>query len=260
MRPRSFTPKAVSKRTPLSRSSVLIISDDPEFARAVASNWRARRNVPEITLAASDVGRPSSGAGHDVVIVGPVQTRSLSDILSELERSQTIVTISIVDDESTSLLLAARHPHVVFVPRLSAPNSPDGSTGWTTGLMAVCSEALRHVEAIRRAQRAERLATENQNCAVLGRYMLDVRSSVNNALTSVLGNADLLLLNRAHLAGDSREQVQTIHAMALRLSEVMQRFSSLASEIRVGEKESQAETEEPGTALIAGERSPSRNL
>ena len=42
--------------------------------------------------------------------------------------------------------------------------------------------------------------------------------------------------------GESREQIQTIHTMALRLNEIMQRFSSLATEMRAGEKESQSET------------------
>ena len=47
--------------------------------------------------------------------------------------------------------------------------------------------------------------------------MLDMRPSVNNALTSVLGNADLLLLEPGQAHGESREQIQTIHTMALRL-------------------------------------------
>jgi hypothetical protein len=41
---------------------------------------------------------------------------------------------------------------------------------------------------------------------------------------------------------DAREQIRTIHTMALRLNEIMQRFSSVAAEMRAGEKESQAET------------------
>jgi signal transduction histidine kinase len=248
----------------LNRSGILIISDDPEFARSVASNWQNRRHGPEITLATSDVGRPASGAGHGVVIVGPVKGGRLSAILSELELSQSAVTISIVDDEDACALLAHKHPHIVVLPRQRGQSGPDGPSGprhpngWMASLLAVSGEAFRHVEAVRRAQRAERLAIENQNYATLGRYMLDVRSSVNNALTSVLGNADLLLLDRAQMVGDSREQVQTIHAMALRLSEVMQRFSSLVSEIRLSEKESQPETKEPGDALITSPGTPAR--
>jgi len=38
--------------------------------------------------------------------------------------------------------------------------------------------------------------------------------------------------------------LKTIHTMALRINEIMQRFSSLASEMREAETPSQAETEE----------------
>ena len=101
---------------------------------------------------------------------------------------------------------------------------------------------MRRAAATARAQRAERFAGELQRNAALGRYMLDVRPSVNNALTSVLGNADLLLLEPEAMHNDAREQIRTIHTMALRLNEIMQRFSSIAAEMRAGEKESQAET------------------
>jgi hypothetical protein len=40
-----------------------------------------------------------------------------------------------------------------------------------------------------------------------------------------------------------------MHSMTLRINEVMQRFSSLASEMREAENASQAETEEAPSAL-----------
>ena len=79
-----------------------------------------------------------------------------------------------------------------------------------------------------------------------------MRPGINNALTSAIGNADLLLLDPGQLSPECREQVRTIHAMALRLNEVMQRFSSLAAEMRAGEKESQAETELVSHRYVTG--------
>ena len=73
--------------------------------------------------------------------------------------------------------------------------------GWAGTLILISIEALRRVEALRRAQRAEGLALASQGHATLGRYMLDMRPSVNNALTSVLGNADLLLLEPGQAIG-----------------------------------------------------------
>jgi hypothetical protein len=108
------------------------------------------------------------------------------------------------------------------------------------------------VQAVARAQRAERLAIESQGHATLGRYMLEMRPSVNNALTSILGNADLLLLEPEQVTAECRDQIRTVHTMALRLHEIMQRFSSLAAEMRAGEKESQGDTPEGSHHLVSG--------
>ncbi len=104
--------------------------------------------------------------------------------------------------------------------------------GWANALILLAAETLRRIDALARAHRAERLALDSQNHATLGRYMLDMRPSINDALTSVLGNADLLLAAAQDLDA-SREQIQTIQSMALRLNEIMQRFSSLACEMRI---------------------------
>ena len=62
--------------------------------------------------------------------------------------------------------------------------------------------------------------------------MTDMKHNVNNAMTSLLGNAELLLLEPGELSAQSLAQIKTIHTMALRINEIMQRFSSLASEMR----------------------------
>jgi hypothetical protein len=73
---------------------------------------------------------------------------------------------------------------------------------------------------------------------------------MNNALTSLLGNAELLLLEPGQLSTQSLSQIKTIHTMALRINEIMQRFSSLASEMRVVETPSQAETEDAESSVF----------
>jgi signal transduction histidine kinase len=80
--------------------------------------------------------------------------------------------------------------------------------------------------------------------------MTDMRHSLNNAMTSLLGNAELLLLEPGQLSAQSLAQIKTIHTMALRINEIMQRFSSLASEMRDAETSSQAETEEVAAPLF----------
>jgi signal transduction histidine kinase len=227
----------------LSHSSVLIVSDDTEFARTVAARWQAERRVPEITLTTSDVWQSSAAEGYNLVIVGPVRDNKISAILSALNSIPTAATIYVSTEAKDVPLLASAHPHVLIIPR---------EDGWIGTLILVAGEALRRADATARAQRAERVAAEAQRNAVLGRYMLDMRPSVNNALTSVLGNADLLLLDSESIHPDAREQIRTIHTMALRLHEIMQRFSSVAAEMRAGEKESQAETNNVSQISPAG--------
>jgi len=226
----------------LHQPSVLIVSDDTEFARTVVARWQAERHVPEITLLTSEIWHPGSAAGHDLVILGRVRNAKSSAILSSINFSPVTAAFFVTEDEKEGSLLHEQFPQLLLIPM---------QDGWTGSLILLASEALRRVEAVNRAQRAERLAIEFQRHATLGRYMLEMRPSVNNALTSVLGNADLLLLEPGQVSGESREQIRAIHSMALRLNEVMQRFSSLAAEMRAGEKESQPETERVSYGAVA---------
>ncbi|MGH9578848.1 MAG: hypothetical protein ACRD3R_15530, partial [Terriglobales bacterium] len=104
--------------------------------------------------------------------------------------------------------------------------------GWAELLILLCREALRRSEAQFRAQRAEQEAVEVRRHATLGRYMLEMRHSLSNALTSVLGHSELMLLEPGALTAPLRDQLDTIHNMALRIHEVLQRFSSLDTEMK----------------------------
>jgi signal transduction histidine kinase len=100
-----------------------------------------------------------------------------------------------------------------------------------------------------RARAAEQSCTTLDRQATLGRYMLEMRHSLNNALTSVLGNSDLLLLEPGSLSAQTRSQIETIRNMALRIHEIMQRFSSLEKEMNVV---AQQAGNDSGKALAAG--------
>jgi signal transduction histidine kinase len=223
-------------------AGVLIISDDTEFARTLTTRWQAGRNTPALTLAGSDVWSGSSPAAYELIIVGPVRKGRLASILASLERSPA-PAVYVAADANAVGSIEADYPRLLVVPQRD---------GWPDSLLQLCGEVLRRMEAISRARRAEQIAVTSQRLATLGHYMIEMRHNVNNALTSVLGNADLLLADQHLFPAAYREQIETIHTMSLRLNEIMQRFSSLASEMRLAEKESQSETESSVRSLIPG--------
>jgi signal transduction histidine kinase len=92
------------------------------------------------------------------------------------------------------------------------------------------------------AKAAEYNAQREQQHAALGRYMLQVRHEVNNVLTSIIGNTELLQMRDAESdPAECSDQLDTVHAMSLRLHEILQRFSSLDAEMRLSARPSQNE-------------------
>ena len=109
---------------------------------------------------------------------------------------------------------------------------------------------LRRSEAVKRLCRAEQESVLLQQQDTLGNYMREMLHNLNNALTSVLGNSELLLLEPGSLTANSRSQIETIRNMALRMHEILQRFASLEKELKVvatqTEKERTAKTRSAG--------------
>jgi len=71
--------------------------------------------------------------------------------------------------------------------------------------------------------------------------MLEVRHTLNNALTSVMGNSELLLLEPHSLSAASRSQIETIRNMGVRMHEILQRFSSIEKELNAVEQQAENE-------------------
>ncbi len=217
----------------MSPLSALVISDETEFARTLLARWQVERTVPAITVLSSDLSSRASLSGSEIVIVGPVRSGQLASLLEALDGSAAAV-LCVTSDALASASLRAAHPRLLLIPQ---------SEGWPDALIQLAAEALRRVEAVARARQSEQAAASARRHALLGRYLLETRHTLNDALTSVLGNADLLLLDAGPLPAETREQIQAIHTMVLRLHEILQRFSSLASELQLAEKESQTETQ-----------------
>ena len=234
----------------MTRANVLIIAGDSEFASQVMSRWRAARDVPSFTLISNELWNSSlrnvlygetRAEAYDLVLVGPLAERQSATLLKQIETIPA-PAVHVTRDAALVRAQGTAGSRLLLVP---------ARDGWLDELILLSTEVLRRVEAVRGARRAEHAAALSAQPAALGRYMLDVRPRITNALTSLLGNAELILAESHGLPESALPRVETIQAMTLRLSEIMQRFSSLASELRADEKHSQDETEELFDAVAA---------
>jgi signal transduction histidine kinase len=224
------------------QQSVLIVTDDAEFSRTVVARWQMERHVPAFTLVSSSLLNGSVEGRFGLAILGPIGGGRLQKVLSACASSEAPVILLAGDAESASLGTAAE-AHVMIVRQ---------NDGWVESLVTLGTEALRSHQAQKRAKRAESSNAETQREATLGRYMIEMRHSCNNALTSILGNSELLLMEPGAISGDVREQIETIHSMSLRLHEILQRFSSIDSEMQMAEKDSRDERKKERPAYVSG--------
>lgn len=223
----------------MDQATVLIISDDAEFSRTVTSFWQAQPETPSFTLMTGDLGRNLDVDQFDVAVVAAVEPRVLISVLQALEQAGNPVLLIGEKDE--------------FVPREPQPGVIvlRRHEGWMESLILVAREALRQRDALARAYRAETASLALQRQAALGRYMLENRHGLNNALTSVLGNSELLLLDSGALPANAGSQIETIRNMSLRMHEILQRFSSLEKELSVLEKQAEQDKRAKSQAAAA---------
>lgn len=219
--------------------TVLIISDETDFSRRITARWQMERNVPTFTLLSGELWTRFAVDSFDVAIVGELRRDLLSIVLEPLHSTGQPV-FCVCHDLSTIQLMRDRWPRLAIVRP---------SEHWLETLVLSAAEAVQRSRAETRARAAESACSSLERQATLGRYMLEMRHNVNNALTSVLGNSDLLLLEPGSFSAQSRAQIETIRNMALRIHEIMQRFSSLEKEMNVV---AQQAVQDSGKSFAAG--------
>jgi len=205
--------------------TILIISDDPEFSRAITARWQAERTLPSFTLVSSGISLGFAPETFHAAIVGHILPHSLSVVMEAMDAVGKRV-LFVAEDAATLATVRERWPGTLVLKQ---------QDNWLDTLILVAGEALYRAFAEDCACQAELSKAALQRHATLGRYMLEMRHNLNNALTSVLGNSELLLLEPGTLSAGARSQLETIRNMTLRMHEVLQRFSSLEKELTVTE-------------------------
>lgn len=225
----------------MDQPTVLVISDDVEFSRSVTARWQIERNVPTFTLLSGDL-LPTWIDNFAVAIIGPLHRKLLSVVLEPLHSTQQPL-FCVCNDAATAELVHERWPRVSVLRC---------DENWLNVLIVAGCEAVLRAQADSRARSAEQACASLERQATLGRYMLEMRHGLNNALTSLLGNSDLLLIEPGSLSAQARSQIETIRNMTLRIHEVMQRFSSLEKEMNVVAQQEERDSGKYRVASAAG--------
>ncbi len=226
----------------MDQATALIISDDADFSRAVMDRWHSERNAPAFTLMSGDICRDLDADGFDLAIVGVVHSGILPAVFKALDPTGKPV-LFVCEEKQSAEQARASQAGVRVLQR---------QEGWLDALVLVSTEVLLLGQAMARAQRAEHAKKSLEQQATLGRYMLDMRHTLNNSLTSVLGNSELLLLEPEALSAGVRSQIETIRNMAVRMHEILRRFSSIEKELNAVEKQAENEARTKSRAATAG--------
>jgi signal transduction histidine kinase len=242
--------------------TVLIISDEVDFSRRITARWQMERNVPTFTLLSGELWPRFAVDVFDVALVGDLRRDLLSVVLEPLHSTGQPI-FCVCQDAATAQLVHERWPRISIL-RSNDLRSNDlqnndlqnndlrDNEQWLETLVLAAAEAVHRSRAESRARAAESACATLERHATLGRYMLEMRHNLNNALTSVLGNSDLLLLEPGSLSAQTRAQIETIRNMTLRIHEIMQRFSSLEKEMNVVAQQAEQDSGKSYAATAAG--------
>jgi hypothetical protein len=216
------------------RPTVLILASDPAFSREITANWpqdpAPHPDSPEFIVLDEGFSRDLLGCHYDLAIADASSGEKNKNSNKALKQSLAAA--------GKPAILIHSDPALDFYNLDGAILELRREPGiWPAMAGLVGREILRRVHAESRAREAEKICAAAQAEATLGRYMVEMRTNVNNALTTVLGNAELLVLEPG-LPATVLAQADTIRNMALRLHEVFQRFSSIEKELSVEARES----------------------
>lgn len=222
------------------RQTVLILASDPAFSREITAGWPQDADHhsagPEFIMLDGGFSRDLQGSHYDLAIAdgSSVERKSSgsNDRIKALKQSLAAA------GKPAIIIRSHSDPALGFYNLQGAVLELRREAGvWPALAGLVGREILRRRHAEARAREAEKLCAAAQTEATLGRYMVDMRTNVNNVLTTVLGNAELLTLEPG-LSATVLAQADAIRNMALRLHEVFQRFSSIEKELGVAARES----------------------
>jgi signal transduction histidine kinase len=226
----------------VNQRKIAILSDDASFPSQICERWQCERVVPAFTVLRGESVRALTPESMDLAVIDLSRADAHRAARRVYELSGKPLLL-ICGDSETMQLVRREAPRALVVMR---------SGNWPDFVVVLALEALRRMDAANRADHAEQVSALLKCHATLGQYVIEMRHSLNNALTSVLGNSELLLLEPGAFSAGVRSQIDTIRNMALRMHEVLQRFSSLEKELTFVEQQVVKEQKRKPQAAAAG--------
>ena len=206
----------------MERPTIAIITDDPASANTLTRRWLAERNTPTFVLLQSDSDFRKAPDFDLAVAVRITPERLLPAVELLKACGRPAILVSAANESLPRAMNLTTLPEVLEWPEL---------------VVVLAHQILQHERTTHELDRLQDMSADLEREASLGRYMLEVRHNLNNALTSVLGNSDLILLDSDQLPASLRSQVETIRNMGMRMNEILQRFSSLQKEMQLMEQQ-----------------------
>ena len=210
----------------LDQPTILIVSDDAAFAHSLKARWQAEAQILAFTLMGSDLCRDLDLEAVAVAVVGPLRPDALPLVLNALEPGNKPVLVICESSGQAQALRNTRREIAVLVQQ----------EGWQDAAVMIASEIIRRLEAVQNLRHHEKTGAALERQAALGSYILEMRHTLNNALTSILGNAELLLLEPEGSSTGTHGQIETIRNMAVRIHEILARFTSIDKELSAIER------------------------
>ena len=209
----------------MSQPAVLVISETPGFSQTILDLWHLDSNLPSPTAMNGDLCGNLTADSFDLAILEGLPAARLQSVLSQLEpHGKTLLVL--VPDAATANLVEVAAPRALVLTSCPMPT-----------LMLLAGEIVKRIQAVDRLRAADEALAASESSALLGRYITEMRHTINNALTSVMGNSELLLFEPGAFSAPHRSQIETIRTMSVRIHEIMQRLASLETEMKWMEKQ-----------------------
>jgi len=222
---------------------VLILTRDPAFSREITAHWpqdpAPHSDAPQFIVLDEAFSRDLEGGNYDLAIadVSCFEKRKHRNEHDQNQNPQMAALKQSLHAAAKPAIMIHSNPVDDFYKFDGAILELRRESGfWPAIAGLIGREILRRLRAESRTREAAEACAAAQADATLGRYMLEMRTNINNALTTVLGNAELLALEPG-LPATVQAQADTIRNMALRLNEVFRRFSSIEKELTVAARE-----------------------